>query len=477
MPRRRRTSHNLIRAGVSEMKAMTIRQLHNRQTATATRTHLRSWQAVPMRRWLPLLTSCYVALLSSCGRQSPLAPVVDRDTSREESTPLVIASALDPRLPMLLAEAEGVPPGEGVAIANSDRAQEEHPRPPDNPAVFWSDRCTDYGLAARLAPPLMARAYALTQVAIYDALLASGHPRRSGLPDGATAAGAASKVLTYLFPADSSAIMAAALAEAELNGPPGNQARRAWFLGRAVGQLVVIYGRNDRSDTPWDGSMPTGEGIWTGANPILPMCGTWKTWLTSSGAEFQPEPPYAYGSPEDLADVNAVYQTSLHRTPEQIAIVHKWADLPPPTIWCGLLNDEIRLHHLETFDSARAHAFLNATMYDAFVSCWRTKYRYWTARPFQRIPALATVIPTPNFPTYTSGHSTISGAAAQVMSALFPAEALYFEEQANEAAMSRLWGGIHFPHDNDAGLSVGRQIGAKAVQAMLRDANDLIATR
>jgi hypothetical protein len=315
----------------------------------------------------------------------------------------------------------------------------------------------------------LARAYALTHIAIYDALIASGHPRRGGLPARAAAAGAASKVLVYLFPADSAAIMSAALAEAGLGGHPPMPAQRAWLLGRAVGQLLVVYGQNDRSDTPWDGTMPTGDGIWTGSNPVLPMCGTWKTWFTSSGAEFQPEPPYAYGSPEDLADLEAVYQASLQRTAEQIAIVHEWADLPPPTIWCGLLNDRIRRDRLGTLAAARAQAFLNATMYDAFVSCWRTKYQYWTARPFQRIPGLVTVIPTPNFPTYTSGHSTISGAAAQVMAALFPSESAFFQAEAEEAALSRFWGGIHFHHDDNAGLEVGRQIGAKAVRAMRGD--------
>jgi len=76
------------------------------------------------------------------------------------------------------------------------------------------------------------------------------------------------------------------------------------------------------------------------------------------------------------------------------------------------------------------------------------------------------VIPTPNFPTYTSGHSTISGAAAEVMGALYPSERAYFAEQADEAAFSRLLGGIHFTHDNDEGLRVGRLIGAFAVSRM-----------
>jgi len=105
-------------------------------------------------------------------------------------------------------------------------------------------------------------------------------------------------------------------------------------------------------------------------------------------------------------------------------------------------------------------------MADAFISCWATKYTYWVARPIHRTPGLVTVIPTPNFPSYTSGHSTISAAAAEVMGELFPSERDYFLAQAEEAALSRFLGGIHFHHDDNEGLNVGRRIGAFAVALM-----------
>ena len=119
--------------------------------------------------------------------------------------------------------------------------------------------------------------------------------------------------------------------------------------------------------------------------------------------------------------------------------------------------------------ASRAHAFINMALADAFVTCWATKYRYWIARPFQRIPGFTTVIPTPNFPTYTSGHSTISGAASEVLAALFPDKASFFRSKADEAARSRLYGGIHFPHDNDEGLAVGRRVGEKVVARLRAD--------
>jgi hypothetical protein len=196
------------------------------------------------------------------------------------------------------------------------------------------------------------------------------------------------------------------------------------------------------------------------------MCGTWKTWVIGSGSEIQPEPPYAFGSTQDLQDVQEVLDVSLSRTAEQIAIVHKWADLSPPAIWNDMLNDRIDATGLDLAASARASAFLNMAMADGFIECWACKYKYWTARPFQRIPGLVTVIPTPNFPTYTSGHSTISAAAAKVMGEVFPAEADFFQQQSLEAAMSRLYGGIHFRHDNEQGTFVGSIIGDRVVERM-----------
>jgi len=314
-------------------------------------------------------------------------------------------------------------------------------------------------------------------VAIFDALAAGGDARRGRLPQSAVAAGAASAVLGYLFPASAADIDSIGRGQADLTGG-GRDALRAWLLGRAVGALVVEYGRHDGSDAVYNGTPPTGPGIWTGVNPVLPMCGTWKCWFIRAGDQIQPESPYPFGSEADLRDLDEVYQISLARTPEQVAIVHKWADQPPPTIWNGLLLPRVAGGHMGPLRSARAFAFLNMGMYDAFVSCWSAKYTYWIARPFQRQPGLTTVITTPNFPSYTSGHSTISAAAAVIMGRLFPGERDFFTAQAEEAAMSRLWGGIHFRHDNDQGLVVGRRIGMVAARRMgsLEDA-DLISRR
>jgi membrane-associated phospholipid phosphatase len=343
----------------------------------------------------------------------------------------------------------------------------------NNTIVSWNQLITAIGLQKKTPAPYLARDYALMHVAIFDALLQSTNKNKNNEKPAEVAivAAAAADVLAYLFPENSTSI--AALEEQQITDIQGHntsQIMRGKIIGHDVGKKVIAYAKTDASDVRWNGTALSGFGIWTGSNPIGPLFGHQKTYILSSGAEFQPPPPYPFGSAKDLADVRAVIDAAHSRTPEQIAIVHKWADLPPPTIWNNILNDRIESHNLTIYESARASAYLNTAMYDSFVSCWYTKFTYWTARPFQRIisdPTFTTVIPTPNFPSYTSGHSTISSAASLILGQLFPDEALYFLSEAREAAISRLWAGIHFPQDNYNGFAVGQQIGKKYVDDML----------
>ncbi len=344
-----------------------------------------------------------------------------------------------------------------------------------NSVVVWDRLTAVLGLAHKMPAPFLAHDYALVHVAMFDALLSNNEKT---LPETAIVAGAASNVLMYLFVSNATAISETFNSQlATVTGYTGDQINTATKTGENVGDAVVAYAETDGSVAAWDGVMPTGPCIWTGSNPVGPVFGFQKTFILTSGKEFQPPPPYQCGSPQDLQDIQAVIDTHNNLTPEKIAIVHKWADLPPPTIWNNMLNDRISNHSLTTFDAARASAYLNVGMYDAFVSCWAVKYVYWTARPFQRIPGFVPVITTPNFPSYASGHSLISSAASLIMGQLFPDEADFFIAQAAEAATSRLWGGIHYPQDNRNGFALGRLIGAKVVSDMQGPSHPFVLSR
>jgi hypothetical protein len=196
------------------------------------------------------------------------------------------------------------------------------------------------------------------------------------------------------------------------------------------------------------------------------MAGHWKTYILASASEVQPPPPAACQSEEDLKNVQEVIDASNNRTSYQITAVHYWGDNLPPVIWNSILNEEIEKRKLSLFDAASASAYLNVAMYDACISTWYTKYNYWTARPVQRISNFSTIILTPNFPGYTSGHSTMSASASEVLSELFPDQSENFFSKANQAKMSRLWAGIHFPQDNERGADAGKQIGKIVVKDM-----------
>ncbi len=114
-------------------------------------------------------------------------------------------------------------------------------------------------------------------------------------------------------------------------------------------------------------------------------------------------------------------------------------------------------------------ALLNTAQTDAFIACWDAKFTYWSMRPVTAIHASLDaswlpLIATPPFPSYVSGHSTTSGAASTVLAHVFPDQADLLAGLADEAAVSRLYGGIHYASDNAAGLALGRLVGAAALE-------------
>lgn len=300
---------------------------------------------------------------------------------------------------------------------------------------------------------------------MYLAALVGGSDRNDEI------AGAAATVLTYLYPDEATRVDARARELAD----PGS---RAFALGRVIGRLLVARAEADGSDAVWTGSPPTGPGFWVPTPPgflppLDPLAGTWKTWNLQSGRQFRPGPPPAYGSPQFLAELDEVYRVSTTLTAEQKRIADSWADgagtVTPPGHWNVIALDLIHGENRSALRSAKLLAALNTAQADAFIACWDAKYAYWSLRPVTGIrrlidPTWLSYIVTPPFPSYVSGHSTTSGAASTVLAAFFPDRAGELAALAEEAAVSRLYGGIHFSSDNEAGLELGRRVGTLAVR-------------
>jgi membrane-associated phospholipid phosphatase len=373
----------------------------------------------------------------------------------------------------------------------------------------WIDVLLGAISADRINPPRASRALALTSVAMNDALVVAsrsshrawGRPapcrRRprlalgrcitdGPLPTTAVAAGAAARVLHDLFPnradeldsLEREAVRSRLLAGAAYP----SDARAGLALGRAVGELAVRRARTDRSDTQGPVVPPPGDATWIPtppafAPPLEPFAGEWRTWNLRSGDERRAPPPPPYLGRVHRAAVQEVYDVSRTLTDRQREIALFWNDgsgtETPPGHWSRIALDVVDRARVNPRRAAFVLAALNTTQADAFIACWNAKFTYWTKRPVTLIrelldPAYLSLISTPPFPAYPSGHSTTSGAAATVLGVLFPDRAAEFAAMADEAAVSRLFGGIHYRFDNDAGLDLGQRIGKLSLRR-LRD--------
>lgn len=201
--------------------------------------------------------------------------------------------------------------------------------------------------------------------------------------------------------------------------------------------------------------------------PMLPFFGNVAAWKMTKAditkervAIMVPPSTSSQQMKDELAEVKR-YATNVTR--QQIAIVHKWADgagtYAPPGHWNDIAEEYIKDAKFSEVRAARAFALLNMAMHDAAVACWHTKYYYFNPRPSQLDAAIKTTTGMPNFPSYVSGHSTFSAAAADVLSYLFPLRAAEFNAMAEEASLSRLYGAIHYRSDIEEGKRLGKKVG------------------
>jgi hypothetical protein len=223
-----------------------------------------------------------------------------------------------------------------------------------------------------------------------------------------------------------------------------------------------------------------GDQFWTSLEvparpPMLPLFGKVIPFLfdTTTVVALRPGPPNLAGSAAFKTEEAEVLSYSQHPTAANQALVDFWADgvgtYTPTGHWNAIAESEFVKEHYSEVRWARNYALLNMAEMDVAICCWDTKYFYFNERPTQANPLIKTLTGIPNFPSYTSGHSNFSGAAATVLSYLLPDRGSEFTDLAQQASMSRLVGGIHYRSDIEVGLVTGKAVGEYAVKRGMSD--------
>ncbi|MBC7896367.1 MAG: vanadium-dependent haloperoxidase [Cytophagaceae bacterium] len=340
-------------------------------------------------------------------------------------------------------------------------------------SVAWNliarDLVKKYTMGA--APAI--RVYALVSTAQHQAVTTAGenggNPVRAS--ESAAAAGASAAVLTYLFPSEAP-FLEGKVDEQEQTPFPGSEGKSfsaGEQIGRTIAVNVIEDAKGDRFFTPFTGTVPTCPGCWLAVPtpPAFATLGQARTFFLTTGNQFRPPPPPAFGSPAFVADLAEVRRISDTRTPVQDSIAKFWSlqggTVTPLGYWNEVAAGLIAKYSLNERRAARTLAVMNMAGYDAIVASHEAKYVYWLIRPTQADPNITLPIALPSFPAYPSNHAAISAAAATVLGDVFPAERSKLLSQAEQAAISRIYGGIHYRFDATAGVTLGKKIGRLAL--------------
>jgi hypothetical protein len=370
-------------------------------------------------------------------------------------------------------------------------------------------------------PPYACRAYSYVAVAQFEALKAAWYwkflynrPAPSKVDGGvqslmsagdlpaypsedAVLSGVSAELLKLLFPTSVEEITRRAAEQREaalLSGKAvASDVAAGLALGKAIAPIIAARAAADGMRTAGGTPAQTqalanavaakGETPWQSLEspprpPMLPQFGRVRTWMMTSAdlAAERPGPPPSTTSAQMQQELAEVKRTVDNLTREQLAIAYKWADgvstPTPPGHWNAIASEYLAGAHYSEVRVARVLALLNMAMHDAGVACWDAKYAYFNPRPSQLDPSIRTVLGVPNFPSYVSGHSTFSAAAAVVLSYVFPSGATQFESMRDEAAISRLYGGIHYRSDIEVGKSHGARVGGYTVAFARADGAD-----
>lgn len=375
----------------------------------------------------------------------------------------------------------------------------------------WNTQLLQTIKATSTPPPVASRAMAMVSIAVYDAVNSIEQTHRpyhfftASSPTtsrDAAAAQAAHDVLVGLFPSRTIALDAALTAT--LQAIPDSPDKSAGIgLGGAAAASIMALRSSDNAKLVVPYTPGTGPGRWQTTPPanapaLLPNWPLVTPFAMVNGSQFRSAGPPALDSAAYAAALNEVKAigsaASTSRTAEQRDIAWFWADgagtQTPPGHWNRIAQEVARTTGMSLAEEARMFALLNIAQADAAIVAWDNKYasNFW--RPVTAIRAADTdgnpltaadpdwkpLLTTPNFPSYTSGHATFSGAASTILAGILGTDTFAFTTDteaagianrsftsfsaaADEAAMSRLYGGIHFRFDNDDGLANGRALG------------------
>ena len=287
-------------------------------------------------------------------------------------------------------------------------------------------------------------------------------------------------------------------------GLPAEVVKRSLEYGKSVSDAVLSWAATDGGAkidnlgfpltfpkaSSADAWVPTAA-LGMQQTPLLPAWGSNRPFAMKSGDACPLPAPPAYSTAPDspfYKEALEVYTVGKNLTPEQREITNFWDDsamlsMTPPGHWIGILTQIFTDSPVSFERMAEGYARLGMAVADAFIGCWNAKFEFNLLRPvtyIQRVidPKWTSTLITPPFPEYPSGHSTQSGAAASVLTA-FLGENYTFTDRthdedglearsyksiwdaANEAGISRLYGGIHFRSAIERGLEQGRCVGAK----------------
>jgi membrane-associated phospholipid phosphatase len=371
-----------------------------------------------------------------------------------------------------------------IALAACSQAAVDSTAPPSqvnevSTSVRWNRRAVALVVARQPASngqAAVSRILSYVSLAQYRAALAAqAAPRSPSAPSTSAAIGAASAVvLNAFFPLD------VASTEAQLNGDlaippwpgaPVEDAAAGEALGRSIGSAVVEQSASDSYLAVTPSTPPTGTGKWVAAGAVVRSLYGTRPFFLSAPNQFRPAAPPAFGSAEYVTALAEVRRISDTRTAEQTAIAVNWNASSGP-FTAGVLNfiidDLLQSARVSELEAARILAVSNAATFDAQIACWDAKFTFWFIRPSQADAGITMPIALPNHPSFPSGHSCMTAAALGVLADAFPAEKARLDGLVQEAGMSRVYGGIHYRFDIDAGAAIGRAVAALALKTPLK---------